>query len=263
RPAAHFDDLTPGPEPAQVDEVRPDRAQDAAPSRSIVPPAPGSIERLRPPVTAQIGPEHELEMENRADGAHLDQLPHLAPIGLVTQLVVDAGQPAAPLRDLEHLLRLPDRERHRLLAQHVLPRLQRRDRVARVGIGRRGYDDEVDLRSAGERFTALECVGNTELRRDGAGALHAPARDRRHRDTRPPPSEPAPPPRTQINTPSPSLHPGSTRPLRGPPLQWCARAGASNRIVSLGGRATRARTRPACSGALPHAPPSRASGRAT
>src|SRR5439155_100705 len=89
-------------------------------------------------------------------------------------------QPTAPLRDLEHLLRLPDRERHRLLAQHVLPRLQRRDRVTGVGVGRRGHDDEVDLGSAGERLTAPECVGNAELRRDGAGALHAAARDRGH-----------------------------------------------------------------------------------
>src|SRR4029077_17416217 len=103
--------------------------QDAAASRGIVPPAPGSIERLRPPVAAYVRSEHELEMEDGSDGADLDQLPHLAPIGLVAQLVVDTGQPTAPLRDLEHLLRLSDRERHRLLAQHVLSRFQRRDRV--------------------------------------------------------------------------------------------------------------------------------------
>src|SRR5438093_3327336 len=154
---------------------------DAATARGIVPPAPGSVERLRPSVAAHVRSEHELEVEDRSDGADLDQLPHLAPIGFVAQLVVDTGQPTAPLRDLEHLLRLPDRERHRLLAQHVLPLLQRSDRVTGVGVGRRGHDDEVDLGSAGERLTAPECVGNAELRRDGAGALHAAARDRGHR----------------------------------------------------------------------------------
>src|SRR5207244_3717893 len=39
----------------------------------------------------------------------------------------------------------------------------------------------VDLGSAGERLTAPECLGNAELRRDGAGALNAAARDRGHR----------------------------------------------------------------------------------
>src|SRR2546422_1038411 len=88
-------------------------------------------------------------MEDRADGAGLDELSHFAPIRLVAQLVVDAGQPAAPLRDLEHLLRLPDRERHRLLAQHVLPRLQRRDRVTRVGV-----DDTITRSTSGARASA-------------------------------------------------------------------------------------------------------------
>ena len=43
--------------------------------------------------------------------------------------------------------------------------------MASVVVGRRGYDDEVDLGSAGERFTALECAGNAELGRDGTLVL--------------------------------------------------------------------------------------------
>src|SRR5258706_108647 len=119
-------------------------------------------------------------MEHRTDGAELDQLAHFASIGLVAQLVVDPSQARAPRRDLQHLLRLPDRERHGLLAQHVLPRLQGRDGVTRVSIGRRRYDHKVDIGSAGEFFTAPECVGNAEFRRDGAGALRAAARDGGH-----------------------------------------------------------------------------------
>src|SRR5256886_17113161 len=66
----------------------------------------------------------------------------------------------------------------------MLPRLQRRDRVTRVGVRRRGYDDEVDLGSAGERLTAAEGAGNAEFRGDRPGTLQAAARDRGHRYAR-------------------------------------------------------------------------------
>src|SRR5207249_3894947 len=47
-------DLAAAPEPEQVDEVRPDRAQDATAARCVGPPIPGRVESLRAAVPAQV-----------------------------------------------------------------------------------------------------------------------------------------------------------------------------------------------------------------
>src|SRR4029077_15672372 len=60
--APHIDDFIPGPEAAQIDEVSPDGAQDAAAARGVVPPAPRRVERLGPAVAAQVWLEHELDV---------------------------------------------------------------------------------------------------------------------------------------------------------------------------------------------------------
>jgi hypothetical protein len=66
-----------------------------------------------------------------------DELGHVAPV------LADHEEPAGAVGGLDHRVRLRERGRQRLLAQHVESLLERRDRDVVVGRRRRHVDEEV------------------------------------------------------------------------------------------------------------------------
>ena len=128
--------------------------------------APGGRGGLRAAVAPQVGPQDQFQMPDLADGARPDQVAHLAAVRLVAQLVVHPGHAAGrPLGDRQHALGLPSVQRHRLLTQHVLPRLERGDGEARVRVRRRGDEHEVHFRRAGQLGAVVVYPGNREFLR--------------------------------------------------------------------------------------------------
>ena len=98
-------DLATAPEPEQVDEMRPDRAEDAAATRRIEPPTPRRIGSLRPAIPAQVGLQRQLHMSQLADRVGSNQLTGAPPVGLIAQFVVNPGEPVGMLLGRCHHLR--------------------------------------------------------------------------------------------------------------------------------------------------------------
>ena len=117
-------------------------------------------------------------MPNLADRVGANQLAGPLAVRLITELVVDPRKPVGTLFGCCHHLRRFERiQRHRFLAQHVLSRLERRNRVPRMRIGGGRYHDEVHIRRA--RY--LRSVGEDsqpEFAGDGFRVGAMPARDR-------------------------------------------------------------------------------------
>src|SRR6266568_3829642 len=129
-------------------------------------------------------PQHQLQVQQGTDRPLAQQPQRRDAVRLVAQLVVDAREARAALRHLDHAGRLARVERHGLLAQHVLPRFERRDRLARVAVGGGRDQHQIYVARAGQLFPAAEGVRDSELGGDRAGALHAATRDCRDRHSR-------------------------------------------------------------------------------
>ena len=119
-------------------------------------------------------------MAQLSDRVGTNQLARPAPVGLIAQFVVDPGERVGMLfRCCHHLRRFKRIDGHRLFAQDVLPRLERRDREARVRIGCRRHDHEIHVRRARQLDAVRKHMRHTELARHGLGVGAVPARDRR------------------------------------------------------------------------------------
>ena len=90
---------------------------------------------------------------------------------------------AGRLRGRDHGGAFVERERHRLLDQHVLAALRRKDRVLRVVLMRRRHIDDLDRRIGAQGFDRV--VGlRRKVRREACPRLGARIGRRDQRDTR-------------------------------------------------------------------------------
>ena len=134
--------------------------------------------------------DHGVVLDARHEGPEAPRLDEDGPLDDLSQLlngpvealhVPDVENPVGLARDAEQLLGLLEGRRHRLLDEHVRPRLEQVARRLEVAIGRHGDRREVDqareLPVARERGDAVRsgdapCLG--QIRVDDAHEIHAP-----------------------------------------------------------------------------------------
>jgi len=121
--------------------------------------APEHAPRRDPAAAQRLG----ADVEHPAERPRFD-LPadHLRP-GIEAVLEADDQLLPAGGGRVDHLARVAGVHRHRLLDQHVLPRLQRRDRVLGMNAVGRADADRVDIRLLQHAPVVGEEVGDAEL----------------------------------------------------------------------------------------------------
>ena len=108
--------------------------------------------------------DRDLEEVRRADEPLLEHLLHREVVPVPAPVLEDAEQHAVTPARLDHRVGLAGVQAHHLVGDDVLPGAHRLDRERRVGVVRRGEDDEVDA-------AALEQVADRRERGDPLLAL--------------------------------------------------------------------------------------------
>ena len=167
-----------GPEPPdeRIDPVRSQRAEQAA---GAVAPQPPFLTRTRR-VDEHAGHLHDEREPHLTDRARLEELFHLRSCGRVAELVVDRVHDAGALGRSEHLARLTRVARHRLLADDVLARGERREGVFAVQCRRRRDAHDVDIVPLDELIDRVDRGGDLGLLGRRASARRIRRADRRY-----------------------------------------------------------------------------------
>ena len=112
--------------------------------------------------------------DRSADFAAAQNLAHAGDDGIEMAIVGNAEPHVIGRGGGDHAIAVGDVERHRLLAEHVLPRLGGRDRLRGVQVHRRGEIHGVDRRVADEIFPArVPAVGTERLSQTPQPGPHA------------------------------------------------------------------------------------------
>ena len=125
---------------------------------------PRALTRINAPRFGAAVAEGRRKRDDAADFSLLDQFARLDVRAGQALILVDHQLFAALLRRLDHALAIRQRRRHRLFAQHMLARLQRRNRNLRVAGVRRADAHRVHVRVGQQGFHTVVGLSAVTLR---------------------------------------------------------------------------------------------------